>query len=178
MLKKISLGIAFIFISLISVNTYAQDTKIGFINPQAVLNRMPEMKAIQQRLKNFADRKTQELAQQEAALQTALTNYEQKRGVISDEAKQAEEQKLQQMNMELAQAERTAQNEVQAKRNELLGPLLSQIGDAINAVAERKGLSYVLNTTTNTGDMIILYASQSYAAEYNITDAVMQELGI
>ena len=139
---------------------------------------MPEMKAIQQRLKNFADRKTQELAQQEAALQTALTNYEQKRGVISDEAKQAEEQKLQQMNMELAQAERTAQNEVQAKRNELLGPLLSQIGDAINAVAERKGLSYVLNTTTNTGDMIILYASQSYAAEYNITDAVMQELGI
>ena len=46
------------------------------------------------------------------------------------------------------------------------------------AVAKKMELSYVLNTVTSTGDMVILYASQEYATKYNITDAVMVELGI
>ena len=31
-----------------------QEGKIGFVNPQAILANMPEMKAVQQRLQNFA----------------------------------------------------------------------------------------------------------------------------
>ncbi|MEP1150117.1 MAG: OmpH family outer membrane protein [Balneola sp.] len=178
MLKKFSIGIIAIFSALIAVNTQAQDLKIGFVNPQAVLNRMPEMKAIQQRLTNFADRQSLKIEQQELELQNAVNVYEQKREVISESAKQAEEQKLQQMSNDLSQATRVAQQEVQAKRNELLGPLQQQITEAIDAVAKRKGLGYVLNTTTSTGDMLILYASESYRTEYNITDAVMVELGI
>jgi outer membrane protein len=36
----------------------------------------------------------------------------------------------------------------------------------------------VINTTTGQGDMIILYASDEAQEKYNITDQVMQELGI
>ena len=82
------------------------------------------------------------------------------------------------MSNDLNEATRTAQQEIQNKRNELLGPLQNQIGAAISAVAEQKGLAYVLNTTTSSGDIIILYASQEYGSQYNITDAVMVELGI
>ena len=39
-------------------------------------------------------------------------------------------------------------------------------------------LTYVLNTTTSTGDLVILYASEEYSAKYNITEAVMEELGM
>lgn len=180
MLKKITLGIALLFVVMISAptQTLAQTTKIGFVNPQAVLDRMPEMKAIQQRLKNFADRKALEIQQKELDLQNAVNVYEQKKDVISASAKQAEEERLQKMSNELNEADRAAQGEVQAKRNELLNPLLAQISGAINAVAKEKGLDYVLNVTTNTGDMIILYASEEYSSKYNITDAVMQNLGI
>lgn len=178
MLKKFSIGIISIFTVFIAVNTQAQDLKIGFVNPQAVLNRMPEMKAIQQRLTNFADRQSLKIEQQDLALQNAINVYDQKKDVISESAKQAEEQKLQKMSDDLNQATRTAQQAVQAKRNELLGPLQQQISEAIDAVAKQKGLDYVLNTTTSTGDMLILYASESYASEYNITDAVMVQLGI
>jgi len=178
MLKKFSIAVSLVLISLISVNSQAQDPKIGYVNPQAILNRMPEMKAIQQRLKNFADRKSLEIEQKELELQNAVNVYEQKKDVISSTAKAQEEEKLQKMSNDLNEATRTAQQDIQNKRNELLGPLQNQIGGAINAVAERKGLDYVLNTTTSTGDVIILYASQKFSSEYNITDAVMVELGI
>ncbi len=164
-----------------AITTNAQqvvEPKIGFVNPQAVLDRMPEMKAVQQRLKNFSDRKALEIQQKEIALQQAINTYEQKRDVISAAAKEEEEQKLQQMSDDLNQADRQAQQEIQQKRNELLGPLLTQIGNAISAVAEEQGLDYVLNITTSTGDSIILYASQEYSQKYNITDAVMVNLGI
>jgi outer membrane protein len=178
MLKKFSIGITLILVSLIATEIQAQNLKIGFVSPQAILNRMPEMKAVQQRLTNFADRQSLKLEQQELQLQNAVNVYEQKKDVISSSAKQTEEAKLRKMGEDLNEATRLAQQEVQAKRNELLGPLQQQIGAAINAVAANKGLSYVLNTTTSSGDQIILYASQEYSTQYNITDAVMVELGI
>lgn len=178
MLKKLTIGLVLILTSLITFNTQAQDTKIGFVNPQAILTRMPEMKAVQQRLKNFADRKALEIEQKELEFQNAVNVYEQKKDVISAAAKTAEEEKLQQMSDDLNTASRTAQQEIQNKRNELLGPLQNQIGAAIDAVAKRRGLDYVLNTTTSTGDILILYASEKYGTEFNITDAVMVELGI
>ncbi len=178
MLKKITIGFALVLISFISINVSAQELKIGFVNPQSVLDRMPETKAVQQKLKNFADRKALELQQKDQEFQNAVAAYEQKKDVISAQAKEAEEQKLQQMGQELSKAEQTAQVELQAKRAELLGPLQTQIADAISAVATREGLAFVLNTVTSTGDFIILYASEEYASKYNITDKVMIELGI
>lgn len=178
MLKKLTIGLTLVILSVLAVDAKAQDLKIGFVNPQAVLNRMPEMKAIQQRITNFEDRELVKLQQQEAAITQAFTLYEQKKDVISAEAKQAEEDKLTKMQADFENAQRKASQDVQNKRNELLGPLQQQIGQAIDAVSRRMELSYVLNTVTSTGDMVILYASQSYAAEYNITDKVMVELGI
>ena len=39
-------------------------------------------------------------------------------------------------------------------------------------------LTYVLNNTTSTGDQIILYVSEQYGEKYNLTEGVMEELGM
>ena len=178
MLKKFSISIFLIFTALFASNGHAQGTKIGFVNPQAILDRMPEMKAIQQRIKNFEDRQISKLTNEEAAINQAINVYEQKKDVISATAKQAEEARITKMQTDFETSKRQANAAVQQKRNELLGPLQQQIGEAINAVAKRMELSYVLNTVTSTGDLVILYAAPDYAGKYNITDAVMVELGI
>ena len=162
-----------------ALNANAQDDlKIGYVNPQAILANMPEMKAVQQRLQNFTARKQQELAQQEQAFQAEVAAYQQKAGVISVEAQTQEEARLAQMQNELLLAQQSAEQELQEKRNELVGPLLEQIGSAIDTVAVRMELIYVLNTTTSTGDLVILYASEEYQAKYDITEKVMEELGM
>ncbi|MEX0648168.1 MAG: OmpH family outer membrane protein [Balneolaceae bacterium] len=158
--------------------TQAQDMRIGFVEPRAVLERMPEMRAVQQRLQNFAERKQNELATKERELQTEIELYQQKVGVISEEAQQTEEERLNELDMEFRQLQNSAQQEIREQQASLMSPLLQQIQEAINNVASERGLDYVLNTTTSTGDVIILYVSEAVQEEYDITDAVMRDLGI
>lgn len=156
----------------------AQDMEIGFVEPRAILERMPEMRAVQQRLQNFAERKQNELAQKERELQTEMELYQQKVGVISEQARQEEEERLTQLDQEFRQLQSEAQEELQQQRSELMAPLLQQIQQAIDTVASRQGLDYVLNTTTSTGDVIILYVSPAVQEEFDITSDVMAELDI
>lgn len=181
MFKRILTLSAFfvVFIATFGVTqSSAQELKIGYVEPQAILAKMPEMKAVQQRLQNFAERKQQELAQKEQELNTEITNYQQKASVISEDAKAREEERLGKLNAELQQFRGQLQQQMQQKQQELVGPLLDQIGTAIDQVANNMNLTYVLNTTTSSGDAIILYASDDAKAKYDITDQVMQQLGI
>jgi outer membrane protein len=168
-LFSITLGIS-------SVN--AQETTIGYVDPQAILDKMPEMKAVQQRLENFVQRKQEELATKQQNFQNEIAEYQKKAAVISEEAKAEEEQRLGKLNAELRQYQMQIQQEIQQKRQELVGPLITNINSAISSVAQEMGLTYVLNMATSTGDIIILYASEEARAKYDITDQVMQELGI
>lgn len=181
MIKKLSIfGILSLILSftLQPADIRAQDMSIGFVDPQAILERMPEMRAVQQRLENFRERKSQEFATKQQELQTEIETYQQKIGVISDEARQKEEERLGQMQMELQQFESQFQQEMQQRRAELMSPLLEQMQNAIDTVAGQRGLDYVLNTRTSTGDVIILYVDPEVRENYDITDGVMQEMDI
>ncbi|PDH55032.1 MAG: hypothetical protein CNE38_04805 [Rhodothermaeota bacterium MED-G12] len=179
-----TLRIAVILFFSIVLNLQAQaqsnnsELKIGYVNPQSILANMPEMRAVQQRLQNFTARKQQELSTLEQEFQTQVAEYQQKVGVISADAQQQEEARLGQLQQELLQSQEVAEQELAQRRDELVGPLLEQIGAAIEAVAQKQGLSYVLNTTTSSGDMIILYASEDFRAKFDITQSVMEELGM
>ena len=155
-----------------------QEEKIGYVNPQAILQKMPEMKAVQQRMQNFIQKKREDIADQNQKLEQQIQEYSQKQSVMSEQAKKKEEERLGKLQADMQTAQRDAQQAIQEKQQELVGPLYSEINKGIDAVAKRMGLSYVLNTTTTNGDIIILYASQEAQNKYDITDQVMAELGI
>lgn len=157
----------------------AQDqTEIGYVDPQSILSKMPEMKAVQQRLQNFIERKREEFASKQQDFQQQVAEYQQKEDVINESARQREEERLGKLNAELQEFQSQIQQEIQQKQQELVSPLLDQIDEAVSAVAQDMGLTYVINTTTSQGDMIILYASNEAEQKYNITDRVMRQLGI
>lgn len=180
-----SLGLLFVLIWSPLNNLVAQqstesgeDLSIGYVDPQTIMSKMPEMKAVQQKLRNFAERKQKELQEKQQSFQKQMEQFQQKTAVISDQAKKKQEKKLGQMNAELQKFRTQVQQEIQKKRQELMEPVYNQIEDAIDVVASRQDLTYVLNTTTTNGDVIILYASDEAKEKYNITDQVMRELGI
>ena len=150
-----------LFLSMV-INYQAQaqtnnsELKIGYVNPQSILANMPEMRS-PTRLQNFTARKQQELRSR-TRFPNSSCRIPTESGVISPEAQQQEEARLGQLQQELLQA-RAFEQELAQRRDEP-GPLLEQIGAAIETVARNQGLSYVLNTTTSSGDMIILYASE------------------
>ena len=172
----IPLLLAFILVGFNT--TQAQQAEIGYVDPQQILTQMPEMKAVQQRIQNFIADKQAELQEQQQEFQAAVEEYQQQMTVLSGDAKAAQEEELGQMQAELRQAQRQAQQEIRQKQQELVSPLIESINQAIEEVAAEMGLDYVLNTTTSQGDVIILYASETAKQQYDITDEVMDKLGI
>ncbi len=155
-----------------------EELKIGFVDPQTIMRSMPEMAAIERRLQNFIERKRQEFAEKEATFRREVEEYQQKMSVISDEARRREEERLAGLNLELQEFQQNFQQEVQERQFELIEPLLSKIQGAIETVASERNFTYVLNTMTNNGDFIILYASERAHSDYDITDEVMQRLDL
>lgn len=178
LLSAIALCITLGFLTPEVATAQAQELKIGYIDPNVVLSRMPEMAAIERRLQNFAERKRREFADKQQALQRDSESLEQRRAVISADAVAREEQRLTQLYTELQQFEQTYAQELQQQQAEQMGPLLQRIQTAINEVATEMGLTYVLNTMTNNGDFIILYASPRMQEQNNITERVAQKLDL
>lgn len=156
----------------------SQNLEIGYVDPQVILSKMPEMKAVQQKMQNFMERKQEEFATKQQEFQQQVAEYQQKESVISEAAKKKEEERLGKLNAELQQYQTQVEQEIQQKQQELVSPLLDQIDSAVSTVAEDMGLTYVINTTTSQGDAIILYTSDEAQQKYNITDQVMRELDI
>jgi outer membrane protein len=158
------------------VTAQSQELKIGYVDPNVILSRMPDMAAIERRLQNFAERKRREFAEKQQTLQRDSESLEQRRAVISADAVAREEQRLTQLYTELTQFEAVYAQELQQQQAELMGPLLQKVQTAINDVATEMGLTYVLNTMTNSGDFIILYASPRMQQTNNITERVAAKL--
>ncbi len=182
-MKKAWIIFGFIFIAgLLSpmekAHAQQNELRIGYVDPQHIMRSMPEMAAIERRLQNFVERKRQEFAEKEATFRQEVEEYQQKMAVISDEAKRQEEERLAELNLELQEFQQNFQQEVQERQFELLEPLLDKIQDAIESVADERGFTFVLNTMTNNGDFIILYASDEAQRDYDITDEVMQRLDL
>ena len=159
-------------------SVFAQDLKIGYVDPNSILAKMPEMAAVDRKLKNFMEKKQKDFADKEASFRDQMQAYEQKKAVISADARTREETKLQNLRQELLQFDQQYQQEMQQKQAEYVGPLYKQIQDAIAAVAKENKITYVFNTMTSTGDFILLYASEDAQQKYNITEKVIAKLGM
>ncbi len=178
-MKKLVLILALFCVALVDVqSTLAQELKIAYVDPNSILAKMPEMAAVDRKLKNFMEKKQKEFADKEVSFREQMEAYEQKRAVISEEARAREEARLGQLRNELLAFDQQYQQEMQQKQAEFVGPLYKQIQDAITAVAKENKITYVFNTTTSTGDYILLYASDDAQQKYNITEKVIAKLGM
>ena len=99
-------------------------------------------------------------------LQTAYQNYEAKVGDMTPVMRQIEEKKIMDKEQRLQKRNQDFQMELQAYANELNGPILKRIQDAVSKVAESKKLNYVIDET------VTLY----FAGGIDITDEVIAEV--
>jgi outer membrane protein len=146
--------------------------KIGYVNPQEVLQDMPKYAAVQQRMQNYIKEKRQDLRQQSQSFQKEVSDYQQRQSVMSKDAKQSEQKKLGKLRANLQQAQQQAQQDIQQKQQKLINPLRTKIQNAIQTVSKKMGLSYVISAST------LLYVSDSAKKNLNITSKVEKQLGI
>jgi outer membrane protein len=165
-------------VPLTTHQAHSQELKIGFVDYYAILDQMPEMRAVEQRMQNFYRDKLSELEVKEREIYTAFEDYQTRAAVLSDAARQREEQRLNELSMELRQFQNEIQQQLQQRRMQLMRPLFEQLQDSIDRVARQRGLDFVMQTTTSAGDSFILWVAPEVRQQYDITNEVLQSMDI
>lgn len=162
------------FILLLPFAAFAQ-LKVGIMNPQSVLEAMPETEGVQAELDSFIEEKQNDFQNRYTNWIEDVTEYTEQveAGNLSEQEKQSREEQLAEKEEELESYQRRVQNEIQQKQNELLNPLLIKIETTMELVAEDLNLDFVINKTASTGDPIVYYSS---SRGVDITDQVIEKI--
>ena len=163
---------AFLLLVLVSLQTVAaqESMKIGYMNPQNVLDQLPEKQDVEQKLQQLAEQKRGELEQRTIEFQQRVSQFQQNQGSMTEQQIQQTEQQLQQQQQQLEQYRMSIQRQLQQRRSELLSPIFNRIDSAIQKVAKEKNLTFVLNQATSMGNKIIYYTANE---QMDITDEVL-----
>ena len=166
------LGGFLIAFMLFSTTTQAQ--KYGYMNFDAIVSLMPEMKSVQTTLettqKQYQDRGQKMIEELQAEFQAAQTKMAQ--GILSPKQQEEEQKRLEAKQGEIAKYEQEMMAALQKKEFEALAPVREKMKTAIDAVAAEGGYTFIFNypTAANT----ILFADSAA----DVTDAVAKKLGV
>ncbi len=174
-MKSILVGLFIVLIAAIGVSE-AQTLKIGYVDPQEILVKMPEYAAVERRLQNFAERKRDEFTKLQADFEKRASDYQQKASVLSNDARATEERALEDMREKLTNFQTQYQEDLMQEQQTQLTPLFEKIEKGIADVANEIGLTFVLNPRTSNGDIILLYVSDEARETLNITRRVIEKL--
>lgn len=146
--------------------------KFGYLNSQALMAELPEVKQADATLKALQtqlEKKGQQMVQELETKYKDLQRREQT-GEISPKALEEEARKLKEQEGELGKYEQDVQKQLMTKRQEMLQPLIDKINNAIKQVATEGQYTYIFDSSAG----ILLYAQESM----DVTATVKAKLGI
>jgi len=178
---KYTIIISSLFLSVLLLNVPATkaQVKMGYVDRQSILQKMPDFSAAKKKLQNFVEQKRKKITTEQNSFQKKLLQYRQRQDVMSDSAKKEENKRLKKLQTNISQDENQINKEIQNKRQALIGPLLQKINNAINKVAKEQNLTYVIDDKGfMSNEPFILYTSKKAKQKYNINKLVLKNLGI
>lgn len=172
-MKKIIL--LFSAILVLGVSSLSAQTKVGFMNPQEVLDQLPERNVIEEQLNRWLDQQEAEFEELAMEFQTRVTRFQEQASSMTESQARTEQRELQAINQQIEQFQARVERDLERRQAELLQPILTEMNAIIEQIAEDKGLTYVLNEATSTGEMLMLHVAEG-AQEYNLTQAVLDRM--
>ena len=146
--------------------------KIGYLNAQAILADMTDMKAADSQLEAFAKQLTAKDSMMVIAFQAKAQTLgeKQQKGEIAPIALEAEKKKLEAEKADIEAFEQKMQQDLAERRKTLYQPVLDKVNKAIQDVAKEQGYTYVVDLTAGS----LLYADE----KNDLQNAVRTKLGL
>ncbi|KPP95997.1 MAG: outer membrane protein [Bacteroidetes bacterium HLUCCA01] len=160
--------------SVIPVQLQAQNQKIGFIDSEFILSRMPEYAGLEQRLRALSDGWREEIEEMEREIDRLEQEFTAREILYTDEVRQQRlneiEAKKNAMN-QFINARYGPEGEYFRQQQQILEPLQRRIMEAVEVVAGRDNFDFVFD---RSGDFLFLYTS----SQWNLSEDVLLEMGI
>lgn len=133
---------------LCSASALAQQPKFGRINIQEVVSMMPERMQAQEQLKKINDDYAEMLEVMQVELNNKVQEYQKNMSTYTDAIRQLKESELQDMNARIQQLYATANQELEAKSNELIAPIIEKAQEAVKKIGRDNGFTIVFDETS------------------------------
>lgn len=149
-------------------------SRIGYIDTDYILSRVPEYEGIMQRLNAVNETWREEIQELKLEIEEMEQTFEAREILFTDEVREERRQEIQQKRRErerLIDQRYGPEGEYFRQQKELLEPLQKRILDATTRVAERGNYDYVFD---RAGEYMFLYTRQSL----NLSNDVLLEMGI
>jgi len=159
---------------LIIGTAHAQNQRIGFIDSEYILGKIPEYEGVEQRLTQLSDTWREEIEELDQEIEELKQEFEAREILFTPEVRQERQQEI---NNKKRDRERYVnsrfgpEGDYFRQQRELLRPIQRQIVEATNKVAERDGFDFVFD---RSGDYVFFYAR----SQWNISVDVLLEMGI
>ena len=159
------------FVALFSATTFAQTTKVGTVDADFTLSKMPELEGAQKALKEYNDDLEKQLADKLANYDKVVKAAQDAFEGMTDAEKKAKQDELASLESDITKFRNNGTQLVQLKQNELLQPLYTKIGENVAIVAKELGYTQILNIGNNNN---LAYVDPAH----DITIKVLAKMGI
>jgi outer membrane protein len=143
---------------------------VVYVRGQVILQAAPgAAEAARTFERELADMRT-ELQEQAAIVDSMLQDYQRQEVLLSPQAKETKQQEILDRRNRLQQRQGEMDTQAQQRQQELLGPILEQVGNVIEQIRSENRYSIVLDASKEG-----LVAADT---ALDITDAVLERLGV
>lgn len=153
---------------------YGQDQKIGYVDTDAILSRLPEYQGIDQQLSLLSQEWKKELDSMQQQIDRLKEDFEAREILYTEDVRKQKQQEIQQWvrkRERYLEQKFGSDGEYYQRQRELLEPIQRKIFEAINTVARREGYDFVFDRAADTSMLF-------FRQEWNLNDEVLLELGI
>lgn len=174
MRRAACIGLALLLAVLAAPGAQAQEQKIGYVNTDALLERMPEYEGIREQLQMLAEDWKKNLQSMQDEIDRMRTEFQQREILYSDSVRihrQGEINALVEERQRYMEQTFGPEGDYYQKQRELLEPLQQRIMEAIRVVAQRQEFDFVFDRAQPSS---MLFGSE----EWNLNEAILRQMGI
>ncbi len=170
-MKPIRIVTVAVFALALLASANAQ-SKIAWINSQAIMDKLPEALDAQRQLDNIVADWQNELAKMQNEWQKKYDEYDKKKLILTDQLRAQSEKDLQDLEKKIAdyRTKKFGQNgELFQKQNELMKPVQNKIFKVVQDIAKENDYDYVFD---KSADILMLYSNDKYDLTMKVLERV------
>ena len=154
---------------MLPLGVFAQESKIAIVNTQEVIQAMPEFATMQIQMADMEAKYKNVMQVMQDEYNKKYSDFVAQQDSLTENIKMRRMQELQDMEQRTQNFIQISQQDFQKKQGELFTPIQDKLKNAIKAVGDEKGYTYILDP------QIVLYQGNTAV---DATQFVKAKLGI
>lgn len=176
MKKQLFAVLAVVALAILGVDANAQTAlKVGYTDIDVLLAGHPKTKTVEAELNTRRTQYQNQIQALQKEIQDKIGAYQKAEPTMSDVIKADKQKELQGLQERYQTLGQSAETELAQKQQQLLQPILTEIDNAIKAVAKENQYTFILSSSISMQlNPVVLYADPST----EVTDLVFKKMGI